>query len=173
MDYKFVYKRSQKLELIGYVDVDLGGCVGTKKSTSGLVFLFRGSWKSVKQSIIATCMMQAEYIACYEEASQAIWLRNLIKSLRVVESIGRRILIWNDNTATVFFTKSNKRSSGNRHLDFKYYTVREKVKSRDILAEHTNTHSMIADPLNKALPATVFHGHVKSMGLLPSFDMLD
>ncbi|KAI5311941.1 hypothetical protein L3X38_041114 [Prunus dulcis] len=175
-DYKLVYKMSQNLELIGYVDADLGGCLDIKKTTSGFVFLFGGwavSWKSVKQSLTATSTMQAEYIACYEATSQAIWLRNLIRSLRVVESIERPILIWNDNIATVFFTKSNKRSSGNRHLDFKYYMVREKVKSGDIVVEHTDTHSMIADPLNKALLATVFHGHVKSMGLLPSFHMLD
>jgi transposase InsO family protein len=175
-DYKLVYRRTQSLELVGYADADLGGCVDTNKSTSGFVFLFGGgavSWKSVKQSITATSTMQAEYIACYEAASQAIWLRNLIKSLSVVDSIERPILIWNDNTATVFFTKSNKRSSGNRHLNFKYYMVREKVKSGEIVVEHTDTHSMIADPLNKALPATVFHGHVKSMGLLPSLEMID
>ncbi|KAI5317174.1 hypothetical protein L3X38_036881 [Prunus dulcis] len=117
--------------------------------------------------------MQAEYIACYEAASQAIWLRNLIRNRRVVDSIERPILIWNDSTTTIFFSKSNKRSSGNRHLDFKYYMVREKVKSGEIIVEHMDTHSMIVDPLKKALPAIVFHGHVKSMGLLPSFGMLD
>lgn len=50
---KLVYRRIQNLELIGYADADLGGCVDTKRSTSGFVFLFGGgvvSWKSFKQS---------------------------------------------------------------------------------------------------------------------------
>lgn len=109
--YNLVYRQVENLELVGYADADLGGCVDSLKSTSGYVFFFGGGavlWKSVKQTHTATSTMQSEYIACYEAASQAIWLKNLITSLRVVDSIERPVQIWNDNSAAVFFTKSNK-----------------------------------------------------------------
>ncbi|KAI5316518.1 hypothetical protein L3X38_036225 [Prunus dulcis] len=128
---KLVYRQSEDLELVGYADADLGGCVDSMKSTSGFVFLFESgavSWKSVKQTLTATLTMQAEYIACYEATSQAIWLKNFITSLQVVESLERPIQIWNDNSSAVFFAKSNKRTSGSRHIKFKYLSVREDVK---------------------------------------------
>ncbi|KAI5349975.1 hypothetical protein L3X38_002866 [Prunus dulcis] len=166
----------ENLELFGYADADLGGCVDSLKSTSGYVFLFGGgaiSWKSVKQTHTATSTMQSEYIACYEAASQAIWLKNLITSLRVVDSIERPVQIWNDNSAAVFFTKSNKRSSGTKHLKFKYLSVRENIRDGLVKLDHIGTHFMIADPLTKGLPNGVFHGHVRSMGLVSSFDRED
>ncbi|KAI5341456.1 hypothetical protein L3X38_020730 [Prunus dulcis] len=174
--YNLVYRQVENLELFGYADADLGGCVDSLKSTSAYVFLFGGgavSWKSVKQTHTATSTMQSEYIACYEAASQAIWLKNFITSLRVVDSIERPVQIWNDNSAAVFFTKSNKRSSGTKHLKFKYLSVRENIRDGLVKLDHIGTHFMIADPLTKGLPNGVFHGHVRSMGLVSSFDRED
>ncbi|KAI5316417.1 hypothetical protein L3X38_036124 [Prunus dulcis] len=34
-NYKLVYRESKDLELVGYADADLGGCVDSMKSTSG------------------------------------------------------------------------------------------------------------------------------------------
>ncbi|CAL2249396.1 unnamed protein product [Prunus armeniaca] len=103
----------------------------------------------------------------------AIWLKNLITSLRVVDSIERPVQIWNNNSAAVFFTKSNKRSSCTRHLKFKYLSIRENVRDGLVKLDHIGTHSMIVDPLSKGLPNGVFHGHVGSMGLVSSFDRED
>ena len=36
------YKRSDNLEVIGYLDADFAGCVDTKKSTSGYIFTLAG-----------------------------------------------------------------------------------------------------------------------------------
>ena len=36
------------------------------------------SWKSVKQTLITSSTMQAEFIACYGAAAQALWLKNFI-----------------------------------------------------------------------------------------------
>ena len=47
------------------------------KSTSGYIYLLVGgviSWKSVKQSIIASSTVAAEFVACYESSNHGIWL---------------------------------------------------------------------------------------------------
>ncbi|CAL9019297.1 unnamed protein product, partial [Prunus brigantina] len=90
------FKRSDTLELQGYADANFAGCQDSLKSTSGFVFMFGGgavSWRSVKQPLTAGSTMFAEFLACYEATSQAIWLRNFIISLNVVESIHRPIQI--------------------------------------------------------------------------------
>ena len=60
--------------------------------------LFDGliSWKSHKQSLIATSTMEAEYVACCEVTCHAIWLRNFISRLHV-DSIMRPLRIYCDN----------------------------------------------------------------------------
>ena len=56
-DYMLTYRKSDRLEIIGYSDSDFAGCQDSMKSTSGYICLLTGgviSWKSVKQSIVAS-----------------------------------------------------------------------------------------------------------------------
>ncbi|KAJ3684738.1 hypothetical protein LUZ61_013902 [Rhynchospora tenuis] len=55
-DYMLTYRKFESLEVIGYSDSDFVGCVDTRKSTSGYIFMLTGgpiSWKSAKQSLYA------------------------------------------------------------------------------------------------------------------------
>ncbi|XP_070025695.1 secreted RxLR effector protein 161-like [Nicotiana sylvestris] len=151
-DFKLTYKYSNSLEVIGYSDSDLGGYKDTGKSTSGYIFLFAGgvvSWKSVKQTIVATSTMEAEFIACYEATSQALWLKNFISGLRVVDSISRPLRIFCDNLAAILFSKNNKSGSRIKYINIKYLMVRDYVKKQDVSFEHISTTLMIADPITK------------------------
>ena len=50
-DYKLTYKHSDHLEVIGYSDSDFAGCIDSRKSTSGYIFILAGgaiSWRSKK-----------------------------------------------------------------------------------------------------------------------------
>ena len=63
------YIRTNNPEIIGYSDFDYGDCQDTRRSTSGYVFmLFDGpiSWKNHKQSLVASSIMEAKYIACFD-----------------------------------------------------------------------------------------------------------
>lgn len=78
--YRLTYKYADQLEMVGYSESDWARCQDLCISTSRYVFLLAGgavSWRSVKQSLVASSTMEAEYIACYEASSQALWLRNL------------------------------------------------------------------------------------------------
>ncbi|XP_072060230.1 secreted RxLR effector protein 161-like [Arachis hypogaea] len=102
-EHMLTYRRSNHLEVIGYSDLDFAGCVNTRKSTFGYLYLLaRGaiSWKSAKQSVIATSTMEAEFVACFEAMVQAKWLRNFFSGLKIVDSIARPLKIYCDNSAT-------------------------------------------------------------------------
>ena len=124
------------------------------------------SWKANKQSLTATSTFQAEYIAIYDATSHAIWLKNFITELKIVDSIERPLTMYCDNTAAVFFTKNNKRSSGSRNIDVKYFSVRENVRDKEIEVLKISTKDQLADPFTKALPVECFKKHVKAMGLI-------
>ena len=124
------------------------------------------SWKNVKQTLTASSTMEAEYMACYEATCQAIWLRNFISAMGVVDSISRPLKLYCDNSSAVSFSKNTRSTSRSKHIDIKYYFVKEKVAEALIAIEYTPTTSMLADPLTKGLPICVFAEHVACMGLL-------
>jgi len=168
-NHMLTYKRSGHLEVIGYTDSDFAGCIDTRKSTFGYVYLLAGgaiSWKSAKQSVIVASTMEAEFVACFEATVQANWLRNFISGLGVVDNIAKPLKIYCDNSAAIFFSKNDKYSKGAKHMKLKYFAVKEEVQKHKVLIDHVSTELMIADPLTKGLPPKVFTGHVKKMGIM-------
>ena len=60
-DFMLTYRRYDHLEIMGYFDSDFAGYLDNRRSTSGYIFMLaRGavSWKSVKQSLIASSTME-------------------------------------------------------------------------------------------------------------------
>ncbi|KAM1016639.1 hypothetical protein ACFX15_045458 [Malus domestica] len=172
--YRLVYKRDSRLEPVGYSDSDFAGYLDSLKSTLSYIFMLANGavlWKSVKQDTIATSTMQAEFVACYEATSQAIWLRNFISSLEIMDSIAKPVQIWCDNKVVIFYSKNNKRSPGTKHLNIKYALTRKKVKSGEIKVDYIETYAMLANPLTKVLPNAVFHKHAVNMGVTTTLDL--
>ncbi|GJT62849.1 retrovirus-related pol polyprotein from transposon TNT 1-94 [Tanacetum coccineum] len=142
-DYPLTYRRFDLLEVVGYFDSDYKGCKDTRKSTSGYIFLLAEG-----------------------ATSQALWLRNFIFGLRIVDTICRLLKIFCDNSATVFFSKNNKSRNGSKHIDIKYLKVRDHVGRKEVSIVHINIESMIVDPMTKGLSAKVFQDHVTRIGLI-------
>jgi len=168
-NHMLTYRKSDHLEVIGYTDSAFVGCVDTRKSTFGYVYLLAGgaiSWKSAMQSVIAASTMEAEFMACFEATVQANWLWNFISGLGVVDSISKPLKIYCDNSAAVFFSKNDKYSKGAKHMELKYFVAQEEVQKRKVSIEHISTNLMIADPLTKGLPPKLYAGHVKNMGIM-------
>lgn len=163
-NFMLVYGRDDYLELVGFTDSDLAGDMDERKSTGGYIFKLNGgavSWKSAKQTIISTSTMEAEFVACFEGMKQAVWLRNFIANMKIVDSVKRPMKMFCDNNADVFFSKNNKMTSTSRLMDVKFLKVREKVKKGEIEIQYLSTIAMIADPLTKVLPNNVFKRHVE------------
>jgi hypothetical protein len=74
-------------------------------------------------------------------------------------------VIYCDNASAVFFSKNNKRSSGSRNIDVKYFAVRESVRDGEIEVVKIGTKEQLADPLTKALPVIEFVKHAANMGI--------
>ena len=138
-DYKLTYRHTDQLKVIGYSDFDFAGSIDTRKSTSSYIFLLsRGviSWRSTKQTFVASSTMEAQFVACYEVTTQPLWLRNFIIGLMIIDSISRHLRIFCDNSAVVFFSKNNRSGSRNKHNKIKYLKVRENVKKQKLSIEH-------------------------------------
>ena len=75
--------------LIGdYVDVDFGGDVDTRRSTTGFIFsLYEDpiSWRSSLQPITALSTTEVEYIGLTEAAKEEIWLKGLLTEMGLTQ----------------------------------------------------------------------------------------
>lgn len=109
--------------------------------------------------------MAVEYIACFEASNQALWLRNFVTGLRVLDGVERPLKIFCDNKSAVEYSNNNRSTTEAKHIDIKFLVVKEKILSGQISIEHIGTNSMIADPLTKALAPKVFHEHTAHMGV--------
>ena len=165
------YRKSETLEIEGYSDSDFAGDADDRKSTSGYIFtLAKGaiSWKSSKQTVTASSTMYAEFVACYEASGQVTWLKKFVPGLKVVDSIEKPLKLYCDNEPAVFYAHNNKSSGAAKHIDIKFYVVKEQVQDQTICLEHIRTNKMLADPLTKGLPPNVFREHLAGMGLRES-----
>ena len=175
-DYMLIYKHVQDLQLVGYSDSDFAGCQDEKKSTTGYIFKLAGgavSWKSEKHKSISSSTMQAKLVACFSAATQAIWIRNLIKELTVFDFVDRPIQLYSGNNSAVLFANNNRGLKGSKHLEVKYLTIKKKIQTGDIAVEHISIDDMIADPLTKGLRPCIFDRHVINMGLGVSWDTVN
>jgi hypothetical protein len=107
----------------------------------------------------------SEFVACYEVVGQAMWLKKFVSGLRVVDNIERPLKLYCDNKPAVLYAHNNKKIKAVKHINIKFYVVKEKIQDQTISLEHISTKKMITDPLTKGLPTSVFREHLADMGL--------
>jgi hypothetical protein len=163
------YRRSDSLHIEGYSDLDFVG--DDRKSTSWYIFTIAGgaiSWKSTKQTATTLSMMYAEFVACYETTGQVNWLKKFMPGLKVVDDIHKPLKLYCDNNPAVCYAHNNKSSGVAKHIDIKYYVVKDKVRDHTISLEHISIENMLVDPFTKGLPPNMFREHLAGMGLQES-----
>lgn len=153
--------------LVGYTDADFGGCIDTRRSTSGYTFLVNGtvvSWQSKLQPTVAKSTQEAEYMAMGQAISEALWLRKLyaeFKDRRV-----QTVLIYCDSQCALATVNSFADTPRTKHIDVLHHLARERVSRGDVRMEWVSTTDMIADCMTKALTAEVHNGFRFNMGLV-------
>ena len=73
----------------------------------------------------------------------------------MVDSIEKPLKMYCDNELAVFYVH-NKLSGAAKHIDIKFYVVKEQIQDHTISLEYLSMKRMLADPLTKGLPPNVF-----------------
>ena len=80
-DMGLFYSKESKQQLLGYADAGYLSNSHKARSQTGYVFSCNGasiSWKSVKQTMVATSSNHSEILALHEASRECIWLRSMI-----------------------------------------------------------------------------------------------
>ncbi|GFV74328.1 retrovirus-related Pol polyprotein from transposon TNT 1-94 [Trichonephila clavipes] len=125
-------KRILSATLESYSDSDYARDPLIRRSTSEMVFKYNGSaiaWRSQRQSCIALSTTEAEFIAAYQAAKEAIWLNNLLKELGCVTSIPSLQI---DNQRTIRLVKNPEFHNRTKHIDICYKFIREQYENKQL-----------------------------------------
>jgi len=134
-----------------YSDADYAGDVSTRRSTSGVVCLHMGgpvSWSSQRQKSVALSTTEAEFIAASEAAKEIVWLSRLFSEISVLTSIP---VLKIDNMSAVKLVKNPAFHKRSKHIEVRYYFVREKYDEGQLVVEHVPGDEQIADIMTKPL----------------------
>ena len=126
------------------------------------------SWRSAKQTLVTTSIIEDEFVSFFEATSHDVWLKISISGHRIVDSISKPLRLCCENSVVVFMARNDKSESGSKHIDIKYLAIRERMKDKKVVIEHVITEVMLADPLTKGMSPQKFKDHVVIMGLSPA-----
>ena len=118
--------RCEDLIPIGYIDSDFQSNLDFRKFTSSCVFTLGGraiSWRSVKQSCIADSTMEAEYVAAWEAAKEAVWLKKFLSDLGVIRMEQVPITLFCDNSGAVAQSKDPRNHKKGKNIKRKYHII--------------------------------------------------
>ena len=72
-----------------------------------------------------------------------------IPGLRVVDNISKPLQLYCDNNPVVEYAHNNRSSGVAKHIDIRYYVVKDKIWDHAIKLEHISTEKMLVIHLPK------------------------
>jgi len=120
-------KRSNTLDLVGYVDSDFAGDRDSRKSTTTYFFTLGGncfSWKSQLQPLVTLSSTEIEYVAVIDAFKEAIWLQGLLQEINLLQG---KVKVFSDSQSAIHLCKNPVYHERTKHVDVKYHFVRNQI----------------------------------------------
>ena len=167
-DLKYVRSR-EKLAITGYSDSDFASD-SDRKSFSGYGFKLNNnsaliSWRSSKQTLVASSTCEAEFIAMHEATNEALFLRQLFADL--TKTPMQTVKIFADNQGSICLTKHQTCHKRTKHISVKYHATRDYVAKKHVEFIYIPTDENLADMFTKPLPGPKLKSFEIVRGIAP------
>ena len=141
--------------LCGFTDSDHATArEAERRSISGYCYFLHGNiicWKSKVQPVTAGSTHEAELIALSFCCDEGLWLRNLLLEAKFAEDLHGPVPIMCDNQGTVFTAHNPVTNSNSKHIDVRYFRVRQHINARLVDVLFCRTNENLADFFTKSL----------------------
>ena len=172
-DMGLFYSNKSKEKLLGYANAGYLSDPHKARSQTGYVFNYNGtaiSWRSVKQTMVATSSNHSEIIAIHEASRECIWLRSMIHHIQ--ESCGlsfvkdKPTILFEDNAACIAQIKGGYiKGDRTKHISPKFFYTHELQKNGEIDVQQIRSSDNLADLFTKALPTSTFKKLIYKVGM--------
>jgi hypothetical protein len=139
-----------------YADASFGCHVDGKSHTGSVITLGAGSIRnrSGKQTLVSKSSTEAELIAASDELSPAVWVRNFL--IAQGHDVGP-VNLFQDNLSTIaLIHKGRSNSSRLRHVNIRYFFIKDRIESGEVVTKSVSTEEMVADFMSKPLQGNKF-----------------
>lgn len=151
-----------------FVDADWASNHRHRKSNSGYLVRYGGgliSWASRKQSCVALSSTEAEFVALTEGCQELSWIKKLLKDFG--EDVSNPVPTYEDNQSCIKLVEGDKIEKRSKHIDTKFFYVRELNEEKEIMLKYCPTEMMLADILTKPLHNVRIKTLREKIGILP------
>ena len=141
-----------------WVDASYGVHMDMKSHTGAMMSLGKGAAYSMSggQKIVGCSSTEAELIGVHDVMPQVIWTLNFLtaQGFEVKDNI-----LYQDNMSTMLLAKNGRASVGkrSRHINIRYFFVKDRIANKELRIEHCPTEDMWADYFTKPLQGILFY----------------
>ena len=120
------------------------------------------SWKANRSATVALSSCEAELYGGAAATQELLWLKRLLEELGCPQKMP---LLFCDNKSTVALTKDPVFSARSKHIEVRYFFIRELVRKQELKALHIYGEENPADIFTKPLLKERHQKLVKMLGL--------
>jgi hypothetical protein len=156
-DRGIVLRIGEFISVEAYIDAAYGVHTSSGKSHTGCAIVLGNGpvfVKSTKQKIVSKSSTEAELIALSDSASQAIWVANFINAQGY--DVGPVVLHQDNMSCMALVKRGSPASERSRHIDIRYFWVKQLVDGKAAVVRHLATELMHANVMTKAVQGKQF-----------------
>lgn len=151
------------IKIQAFCDSDWAGCSDTRRSTVGYLVMIAGgpvTWKSTLKKTLALSSCEAEFMALSEVAREILWLIRFLDEIGVAYHTPE---IYCDSQSAIYWSEDPVQHQRNKHIELKYYFIRDMVGKQLVKVFKINTLYNVADMLTKPATRTMTENLVPAM----------
>jgi len=155
----------EKTELEGFTDASWADHQDDRRSSQGYCMTLGSgmvSWKATRSPAVALSTCEAELYGGTSAAQELLWLKRLLQELGYPTE---KPVLWCDNKSTVAQTRDPVFSARSKHIEARYFFIRELTQGNEIKTEHIAGLSNPADIFTKSLLKERHNSMLEMMGL--------
>ena len=160
------FRKQGNLNLLIYTDSDFAGGLLDRRSTTGYCTFLGGNlvtWRSKKQNVVSKSSTEAEFRAISKGIDEVLWLKYLLRDLRIPYKEPIRLLC--DNKSAICLAHDPLYHDRVKHVDIDRFYIREQLDREVIEIKHIRTGDQCADVFTKGLPARTFTRLINKLGM--------
>ena len=159
--------------LVGYADAGYKSDPHKARSQTGYLFCYNDtaiSWRSTKQTLVATSSNHSEIIALYEAGRECVWLRSVVShitnSCGFEPVVNSPTIIYEDNAACVAQVRGGYiKGDKTKHISPKFFYTHELQETQQVDIKQVRSTNNLADLFTKSLPTSTFEKLVYNIGM--------
>ena len=157
MELGITFDMSEDMSICAFIDASYGVHADGKSHSGAVITLGKHGpvhAKSNKQKLVTKSSTEAELVSLSDNISQVIWTRDFLMSQGYNM---KAAIVYQDNMSTMALAeKGRSTAEKTRHINIRYFFVKDRVEAGEIEIKYCPTEYMIADILTKPLQGQAF-----------------